>query len=246
MSRPPLAAVLFDIDGTLMFSSDIYLEALTGAAADILGIHTPFELSNGAWGSLGGVSTEGFIDAQCFRLLASQAGVEVRPEDLDDFNDNYVKRYQALVLAGDPVGELKEGITEVLEAFREANVPLALATGNAHRVAKLKLDALGIGHFFDYSPSAGFGDTHENRNMVGAGALRHLGISDYRPAVLVGDTGADMQSARANSLIGIGFAGIRINDAEHLMSQGAHDVVYQATDLLRLLEHEYLASLDSQ
>ena len=226
-----LRAVLFDIDGTLVRSSSAHLDALSAASIAVLGVPAGFVSGpDGMW--LNGRPSAGFVDAQCFALLAAQARVPLTVELLAELNDVYASRYAELVALGADLGVVVDGVPELLSVLGVLGVRVALATGNSWRVAKLKLDALGIGHFFEFLPSGGFGDVLSDRLSVVRSAVDGLGPV-RQGVVLVGDTVADVRAGWANGLVAAGVTSGGVA-AEVLEAAGAHVVLDSVTEVVGL------------
>jgi phosphoglycolate phosphatase-like HAD superfamily hydrolase len=81
---------------------------------------------------------------------------------------------------------------------------LALVTGNYEPIARLKLRAAGIGHFFERG-QGGFGSDHEDRAMLPQIARRRAregedGEWPRARTAVVGDTPRDIACARADGV----------------------------------------------
>lgn len=222
--------MVFDIDGTLAISSSAHLDALAATAHSVLGVEARFDM-RGERPFLNGTLVAGWVDSQCFELLAAQAGVDwsaVR----DDTLAAYAKTYRILRSYGAPAGTLVPGAAEALERLAEAGVALGLSTGNAAAIAQAKLAALGIAHYFSFDPTAGFGDLHADRVAVAAAAVAAL--PEARTVYLVGDTVADMKAAVANGAHGVGVC-TGAETGPSLSEAGAGTVLADVRDLTGLL-----------
>lgn len=222
--------VVFDIDGTLATSSQDHLEAFSYATHEVFGARAEFEM-HGERVHLNGRPIVGWVDSQCLRLIANDAGVEwldVRDETLTA----YAARYAFLLDQGASPGTLVPGAVAALTALRDHGIPMGLSTGNAAETARLKLAALGISEFFDFNPSAGFGWLHADRSAVALAAIAALPRT--RSTYLVGDTMADMRAAVAAGAQGIGVV-TGAENAHGLQSAGAGTVLADITDLPGLL-----------
>jgi phosphoglycolate phosphatase-like HAD superfamily hydrolase len=96
-------------------------------------------------------------------------------------------------------GHVAPGIPELLPtlaADREA-FALSLVTGNLEPIARRKLAAAGLGHFF--APGqGGFGSDSESRADLPAVARRRAGDWPRERTVVIGDTPRDIACARAD------------------------------------------------
>jgi len=99
------------------------------------------------------------------------------------------------------------GMPELLESLAgRDDVQLSLVTGNFEPVARLKLRAAGIGHWFA-SDQGGFGSDSEDRTMLPPIARRRAGEAAGRSTswpreqtVVIGDTPRDIACAHADNL----------------------------------------------
>lgn len=184
--------ILFDIDGTLMASAGSGMRALGRAMREVTGLDL----------ALLGVLPDGKTDPGIVREAFALGGLA--PESWPEAERELLARYPDYLLeelhserAGLRVMPGVEALLEHLHQHPEFH--LGLLTGNLERTARLKLDRVGLGHYF---PIGGFGSDCHQRENLGRFALerarRHYG-SDYRleRVWLVGDTERDVQAARA-------------------------------------------------
>jgi len=128
MGLPPLT-VLFDLDGTLVDTYRLYLEAYRRALGPLLG-YAP---------------SDGEIVARHpsseRRFLAEWVG----EERADEAHDALCRHYEALhgALCEGPY----EGVTEMLAHLRSAGVRLGVVTGKGRRAWEVTERALGLGAF---------------------------------------------------------------------------------------------------
>jgi phosphoglycolate phosphatase-like HAD superfamily hydrolase len=92
------------------------------------------------------------------------------------------------------VVELLAALAERPDAFR-----LALLTGNLEPIARRKLAAAGIGHYFEPG-QGGFGSDHPNRAELPAIARARAGDWPRERTVVIGDTPRDIACARADDV----------------------------------------------
>lgn len=195
--------IIFDIDGSIAVNSSTHLTAFSRAAAEVLGMAVVFE-SIHETPVLNGQPVSGYIDSECFRLLASSKFVDKREmeESLLRFLFVYESAYLSLLEDGGEVGELIPGAALTLAAMVDHDIPIALSTGNAHFVAREKMKRLGVAEFFDFDASLGFGDRHRDRIEVVRAALSAFpGTSG---GMIVGDTARDMEAGILNGITPIG------------------------------------------
>jgi len=186
--------LLWDIDGTLIRS------AKPGGYKDYT--IPVLEEIFGTAGRLADMQVSGMTDLQIVFEALSDAGVS---------QEEILARAEALVLRlteearrvtgnGVKFFELLPGVRETLEALAaHPRYKSALVTGNIKPMAQLKMELVGLDHFFTL-PGA-FGDESHNRRDLPARAAerirKHLQM-DLRPEqfIVIGDTPNDIDCAR--------------------------------------------------
>lgn len=195
--------LLFDIDGTLLIkAADAHAAAIHEALRTVHGVTQPERR---------GMEVAGRTDADIARNLLVHAGVPARTIDerADDVRIAACEAYARLV-PDDLSAQVAPGMRELLErlAGRDDTL-LALVTGNYEPIARMKLRAAGIGHFF--APrQGGFGSDHEDRAMLPQIARRRAGGEGAEwtrsRTVVIGDTPRDIACARADGVHVVGIA----------------------------------------
>ena len=210
-----MRVVLFDIDGTILWTDGAGRRAVHQALEDVFGGPVPQ-----------GLEFDGKTDPQIVRELMQLAGVT--HGDIDGRIAHALERYVEL-LHGE-LGALEDhdhvlpGIRELLDALeRRDDVLLGLLTGNVFPGAVAKLTAVGIdaGRF----RIGAFGSDHAHRPELPAIAReraeallgRQIPGSDV---VVIGDTPADMGCGRGIGARAIGVATGRYS-VEDLSACGA-------------------------
>ena len=186
--------LLWDIDGTLIRS------VKTGGYKDYT-IPVLEELF-GTAGRLGDMQVSGMTDLQIVFEALKDAGIS---------QDEILARAETLVSRlteearrvtgdGEKFFELLPGVRETLEALAaHPRYESALVTGNIKPMAHLKMELVGLDHFFTL-PGA-FGDESHNRRDLPARAAdricKHLQL-DLAPEqfIVIGDTPNDIDCAR--------------------------------------------------
>jgi phosphoglycolate phosphatase len=184
--------ILFDIDGTLLRVGDLlHQQAVLDAIRDVFEIEA----------SLEGVPLGGMLDSQIVRLTLEKYKVQQdainsgMPEAMSRIGDHY----QRLIGDEDRTSWLLPGIEELIPRLRE-QYTLSVLTGNARGVARTKLAAAGIDHFF---PVGAYGDSARHRHELVPVAVeqvqQHTGTAPQPGAVvLIGDTPRDIEAARSS------------------------------------------------
>jgi phosphoglycolate phosphatase-like HAD superfamily hydrolase len=185
------ALILFDIDGTLLMAGDRgHGRALLDAFQETYGLAPNTE----------GISFAGMLDSQITRELYLRHAVDpLKAEALViDVMRRMGELYEGLLGGGSLVERLLPGAAEAVRAVRGYGWLAGALTGNARRVAELKLHAAGLG---ELAQLGAFGDTgHDRGHLVEAALASAEALSGVRyhasQTVLVGDTPRDIAAAR--------------------------------------------------
>ncbi|MFW5947629.1 MAG: HAD family hydrolase [Gemmatimonadota bacterium] len=174
------AAVLFDLDGTLIDTKSLYLEAYRRAVEP----YVRAELTREDIMALRPTSEMAFI-----RAVVAEADVGACVQD-------FYRAYQEL--HADRFHGVYPGVTDVLDAIRARGLRLGLVTGKSRRSWEITRAAVELGPFdslvFDDDVRAPKPDPHGLELALG-----RLGVKPGA-AVYVGDTRSDMEAALAAGL----------------------------------------------
>ncbi|HEU4721925.1 MAG TPA: haloacid dehalogenase-like hydrolase [Gemmatimonadaceae bacterium] len=226
VSEPAVAlrVVLFDIDGTILWSDGAGRRAVFQALEEHFGKSGP-----------GQHRFDGKTDPQIVRELMRHAGVS--DADIDARIDEVLDRYLALLreelAAAEHGRHVFPGVHELLDALESRDdVVLGLLTGNIHLGAHAKLAAVGIdpGRFV----VGAFGSDHHERpelpEIARRRAERALGHPvSGRDLVVIGDTPADVACGVSIGARAIGVATGRYT-VEELRACDAAAVFADLTD----------------
>jgi phosphoglycolate phosphatase-like HAD superfamily hydrolase len=196
-----MKVILFDIDGTILWTDGAGRRAVHRALEDVFGAPPPE-----------GHEFDGKTDPQIVRELMQLAGVA--HDDIDGRLEHALERYVELLHT--ELGDLERhdhvlpGIRELLDALdARDDVLLGLLTGNVLPGAVAKLTAVGI----DASrfKVGAFGSDHANRPELPAIARQRAEalLGHQIPGsdvVVIGDTPADMGCGRGIGARAIGVA----------------------------------------
>lgn len=127
-ANPPFAAVIFDLDGTLIDTETLCNQTGVETCA-VLGL----DVSLGFFETLAGIH-----DAERMRLLSDLTGVAIDP---DQFYALWDKLTYARFKDGIP---LKPGVFSLLAQIRALGLPMAVATSSRRLPALTKLDVTGL------------------------------------------------------------------------------------------------------
>jgi phosphoglycolate phosphatase-like HAD superfamily hydrolase len=192
-SEPTL--LLFDIDGTLLLrASTEHREALHDGIREVYGVGDPASVH---------VDAGGRTDLEIARLILLGLGVTARRID-EGLRDLRIASAEAFARRCPPdlSATVAPGMAALLERLgARPDVKLSLVTGNLEPIARLKLKAAGLGHWFPRG-QGGFGSDHEDRTELPAIA-RERASDGSRPhpperTIVIGDTPRDIACARAD------------------------------------------------
>jgi len=189
-------AYLFDIDGTLLRCRDrIHVDSFLSSVRSVMGRDLALE----------GVTLSGNTDPgilrDAFRLARlDEAHWQPHLENiLQQMRDDVAARRSEMKIDKMP------GVDEVLKHLRDKSAAIGVATGNLESIGWLKIEILGLRHWFTFG---GFSDRHHSRAELIAHAAQHARLQRGPNAMvcIVGDTPADIAAAHANNLPAIAVA----------------------------------------
>ena len=189
-------AYLFDIDGTLLRSRDrTHYDSFFDSVQSVLG----HELT------LDGVTLHGNTDPGILRdafRLSNLEDTQWQPllaEILEHMRTSVVAKRAQMDLIKMP------GVDQMLAYLHGKGVALGVATGNLEAIGWLKVDVVGLRHWFTFG---GFSDHFDVRSEMIANAIKeaHRVAGPEATVCVVGDTEFDVAAARANSLPTIAVA----------------------------------------
>ncbi|MBO4288206.1 MAG: HAD family hydrolase [Kiritimatiellae bacterium] len=208
------SAVLFDIDGTMLFARGVGRRSFSRAFVEVYGIEYP---------DIDGISFAGATDSGVIRAMCATCGVPNPPAKEEHF---FLRLARHLDDAMDELPpEVFPGVPELLAALTEGGVALGLVTGNLRSTAWSKLRHAGLDGYFTFGA---YGDETPDRVEITRLALRRLPAGS-RCGVLVGDTPNDIEAAHVNGLRAVAVATGWIS-AEKLAAAGADGVLADFSD----------------
>jgi phosphoglycolate phosphatase-like HAD superfamily hydrolase len=179
---------LFDIDGTLLLSGGAGKRALERVFLEQFGLPNAME----------GIRPNGMTDPRIVAAMFAKLGRLPSARE----TETVLAAYHSILpeeVAASAGFRLMPGAREVVEQLHGRSAPLALATGNTHDGARIKLERGGLWQFF---PTGGFGsDSADRAALVGIAierAARAYGRA-FAPAevLVIGDTPLDVAAAQA-------------------------------------------------
>lgn len=170
-------AVLFDVDGTLIDSYRLYLEAYRRALAPVLG-HAPTDEE---------ITARPPIAER--RFLVEWVGEERAAACHEEMCRHYAE------LHGQLCDGIYEGVREMLAALRSAGIPVGVVTGKGRRAWEVTERAFDLG---DFAVVVTEDDAEHPKPHPGGllSAAAGLGIAPEQIAY-VGDSAGDVEAGRA-------------------------------------------------
>lgn len=214
-----LSLVLLDLDGTLVDSRQVIINAMQMAATEV-GVSYPSENAV----------------SRIIGLSLDQAIVSLFPDSSAAVHADIFAAYraEALRVRADPADPeaLFEGAFEVVRTLRKSGYLLGIATGKARP---------GVDHFCTRYNMAGWFDTIQTPDtnpskphpgMIQS-AMAETGVPTDR-TVMVGDTVYDLEMARNAGVFGIGVAWGN-HQVYELERAGCHHIVEVLQDLPKVI-----------
>ena len=191
--------VLFDVDGTLLWTDGAGRRAVHRALKDVLGIEHP----------AAGFRFDGRTDPEIVRLLAAAAARDHDPGTVAQVLAHYVGLLVDELARPGHKTTVYPGVFELVAALeRRSDCVVGLLTGNIAEGARLKLASGGL-DIARFRVGA-FGSDHEVRAELPAIALRRareMGLAaNGGEVVIIGDTPADVTCGQAIGARAIGVA----------------------------------------
>ena len=224
--------ILFDIDGTLLRSRGVGLRAMQSALEEI---HPPRDGDDRH--DVGAIDTAGRLDPLIWRELLAQRDIEPTETLHDRFREVYGNRLARMIEDERPVIGL-DGAAEAVRWVRDhPKLIAALLTGNYPETGRMKVAGAGIDPD-DFAFGVWGFEASTRRGLPPIGIQRaseHLG----RPlapaeAVIVGDTPADIDCARASGCRVIAVATGRF-DLDELGAHEPDELLPDLSDLDRFI-----------
>jgi phosphoglycolate phosphatase len=195
-----MKVVLFDVDGTLLWTDGAGRRAIHRALREVLGIEHP----------AAGFRFDGRTDPEIVRLLAAASGREHGPGVVATVLARYVALLEDELARPGHKTTVYPGVFELLAALERRDDCIAgLLTGNIVEGARLKLGSGGL-DMARFRVGA-FGSDHADRPELPAIAQQRvretLGIvASGKDVVILGDTPADVACGRGIGARTIGVA----------------------------------------
>jgi phosphoglycolate phosphatase-like HAD superfamily hydrolase len=199
------SALLFDIDGTLLYARGVGRVAFGNAFLAAYGQPYP---------DIAGLCFVGATDSNVVRSMAAACGIATTPAREEHFFLRLAHDIDAALSQNKP--HLYPGIPELIAGLNRRGHALGIVTGNVRATAWSKLRHAGLDHGFLFGA---YGDDHHDRAAITRIAVSRA-PADTAVKLLVGDTPLDVQAAKANGLIAVAVATGWVT-AEELAAAGA-------------------------
>lgn len=224
----PLLA-LFDLDGTLFLTHDpLSGRVLVETLEQTYGVEVDPEAP-------ANVEHRGLTAKRIGRNVLRAAGVPDTAVDerLDRWCARFADRYLELLGEDDTAGwAIRPGAAAALAILEDRGVRLALVTGNPEPMARARLERLGLSRFFRPGEGA-FGCEAEERQALLELARMRAGDWPAAATAEIGDTPADVASARAAGIRSIAITSARTEDPSELAA--ADVIVHDMDGIVRAL-----------
>ncbi len=216
-------AYLFDIDGTLLLSTDrTHRYALHRALLDVYGVETTID----------GIAYHGKTDVGILRAALERAEIATEIINQRMSQALEVVRLDATEKAERFTPNVLPGIRDILECLRGSGKLLAVASGNLELIGWLKVKAAGLRDFFQFGRFADNCELREDIFREGVAEV-HRRLGPSATVCFVGDTPDDVRAARGagGRVIAVGTGIFKV---EELASLGPDATVGCCSELLTL------------
>lgn len=213
-------AILFDIDGTLLYARGVGRVAFGEAFKAAYGVEYP---------ALADLSFVGGTDYKILRKMVHECGLVGSVAQEEHFLFCLAQKVDAILAQTAP--HVYAGVPELLQLLVERDYVLGLMTGNMRATGWSKVRHAGLDRLFSFGA---FGDEHAERNLIARQALTRAPAGCEVVAV-IGDTPWDIEAAHANGVKAVAVATGWI-EADELERAGADLVLADFSDLSAALQ----------
>ncbi|MEO7910523.1 MAG: HAD family hydrolase [Roseiflexaceae bacterium] len=221
--------ILWDIDGTLLYSGGVAGEAMRASMQRVYGRASTEARHSYAGKTDRQIILETFAERDHDALISSiDHFTTTYIEELTSRRDDFLTRCRVL-----------DGAAAALERLATADVIQSVLTGNLQPIARIKLDLMGLTRFLDLDAGAYGSDHHRRAELVPiavARAVQRYGRSfSGTDVVVIGDTPHDIDCGRAAGARTIAVATGPFS-ADALRAHGADVVLENLADTDRVVE----------
>jgi phosphoglycolate phosphatase-like HAD superfamily hydrolase len=183
--------VLWDIDGTLIYSGGVAGEAMRAAMRRVYGNVPTAERHLYA----------GKTDQQIILETFAERGHDDLLRSLEHFTATYIEELDTRRAEFAARARVLDGVVATLQRLSKAGVVQSVLTGNLQSIARVKLDIMELTSFFDLDAGAYGSDHYIRANLVPVAAeraARRYGRAFAGPdVVVIGDTPNDIDCGQA-------------------------------------------------
>lgn len=217
------AAVIFDIDGTLIDTVDLHARAWQEAFAHY-GYDVPFDRIR---------SQIGKGSDQLLPALLPQDASD-RFEEIDEHRGDHYKRHYLPQVRAFP------GVRELFERLRDRGLRIVLASSAKGDELEKYVEVMGVRDLIESSTSSDDAERSKPHPDIFQAALDKLGPGDPKDVIVVGDTPYDAEAA---ARIGLSTVGLTCGgwSEESLREAGCIAIYSDPADLLDHLDASPLA-----
>ena len=211
-----IKVVIFDLDGTLIDTNDLIIDAFYHVINELLGRSPTEEELNYVYGKTLDEQMEFFSVEESHKLVEA-----------------YKSFYRAHM---DERTHLFEGIKDLLDELAKIDIKMATVTNKGSRGVRHAFDKFGIGKYFDATISA---DDVSNGKPDPEGifaVLDKLGV-EAGEALFVGDSLNDISAAKKAGVLSV-LVGWTLFHEDHYSEFGADFIINKPTELLNLIKKQ--------
>jgi phosphoglycolate phosphatase-like HAD superfamily hydrolase len=215
--------ILWDIDGTLLYSGGVAGEAMRASMERVYGSASAEARHSYA----------GKTDRQIILETFAERGHDELISSIDHFTTTYIEELTSRRAEFLARCRVLDGVSAALERLASADVIQSVLTGNLQPIAKIKLDLMGLTRFLDLDVGAYGSDHHRRTELVPVAAARAAQRYGRTFAgtdvVVIGDTPHDIDCGRAGGARTIAVATGPFS-ADALRAHGADSVLENLAD----------------
>ncbi|MCI9173563.1 MAG: HAD hydrolase-like protein [Lachnospiraceae bacterium] len=134
--------------------------------------------------------------------------------------------------------ELFPGVEEALKTLKEKGYRLSVASSKEEVPCRRILERLGIARYFDLICGARVKENIGEKAEVLNDAVKRLGISDKKEAVLIGDSRYDARGAREAGIDCVGVSYGFEEDLEEMRKAGVMEIFDSLAEVIEYLEND--------
>ncbi len=188
--------VLFDIDGTLIWSGYAGSRALKKTFENLYNLSDPLK----------GINPDGMTDPEIIKeIFKKNLNKSPSEKEIKEVFENYLYYLKETVWNKDY--RVMEGVRElIIELKKLKEFVIGIATGNIYEGAKIKLMPSGLWDFFEIGAFASDSEKREEILKIAKERAARYKKSKIEKVIVIGDTPLDIIAAKKAGFISIGMA----------------------------------------